>query len=160
LRAFAAAARHLNFSRAGDELCITQSAVSHQVARLEAELGLHLFERLPSTPAYTGRRESRGNCLNGLGLARQIEEQGSIRIEHSEQIPYMREAPGHDGAVFRQVCPHGADLAVRRRTRWQAMEHGMLCASVDLIGTKRIVGRRTASQIASASEASFLFRFT
>jgi hypothetical protein len=35
-----------------------------------------------------------------------------------------------------------------------------LWASADLIATKRIVGRLTASQIASASAASFLFRFT
>ena len=35
-----------------------------------------------------------------------------------------------------------------------------LCCSADLTCTKRMVGRRTASQIASASAASFLLRFT
>jgi LysR family transcriptional regulator, regulator of gene expression of beta-lactamase len=45
LRAFAAAARHLNFTRAADELCVTQAAVSHLVKTLEAQLGKPLFLR-------------------------------------------------------------------------------------------------------------------
>ena len=45
LRAFEAAARHLSFRRAGDELCVTHSAVSHQVKELERELGGPLFWR-------------------------------------------------------------------------------------------------------------------
>lgn len=46
LRAFEAAARHLSFSRAADELYVTHGAVSHQVRGLEAHLGLALFRRL------------------------------------------------------------------------------------------------------------------
>ena len=45
LRAFEAAARHESFTRAAEELCVTQAAVSHQVKALEAMLGLKLFER-------------------------------------------------------------------------------------------------------------------
>jgi LysR family transcriptional regulator, glycine cleavage system transcriptional activator len=45
LRAFEAAARHLSFSRAAQELFVTQSAVSHQIQKLEADLGIALFER-------------------------------------------------------------------------------------------------------------------
>jgi LysR family glycine cleavage system transcriptional activator len=45
LRSFDAAARHQSFTRAADELCVTQGAVSHQVKALEAELGLKLFNR-------------------------------------------------------------------------------------------------------------------
>jgi LysR family transcriptional regulator, glycine cleavage system transcriptional activator len=45
LKAFEAAARHESFTRAADELCVTQGAVSHQVKALEAELGLKLFNR-------------------------------------------------------------------------------------------------------------------
>ena len=40
LRAFDAAARHRSFTRAAEELCVTQGAVSHQVKGLETELGL------------------------------------------------------------------------------------------------------------------------
>ncbi|MBU3079333.1 LysR family transcriptional regulator [Sphingomonas quercus] len=53
LRAFEAAARHLNFTRAGVELCVSQGAVSHQVAQLERRLGVPLFRRLPRGLALT-----------------------------------------------------------------------------------------------------------
>lgn len=45
LRAFCVAARHLSFKCAADELCLTPSAVSHQMKELETLLGMRLFER-------------------------------------------------------------------------------------------------------------------
>ncbi len=45
LRAFEAVARLLSFRRAGEELLITQSAVSHHIAALERDLGARLFVR-------------------------------------------------------------------------------------------------------------------
>jgi LysR family transcriptional regulator, glycine cleavage system transcriptional activator len=45
LRAFEAAARHLSFTQAASELNVTQTAISHQIRRLEEELGLRLFIR-------------------------------------------------------------------------------------------------------------------
>jgi LysR family transcriptional regulator, glycine cleavage system transcriptional activator len=45
LRAFEAAARHLSFTLAAAELNVTQTAISHQIRRLEEELGLRLFVR-------------------------------------------------------------------------------------------------------------------
>ncbi|MES2743592.1 MAG: transcriptional regulator GcvA [Pseudomonadota bacterium] len=45
LRAFEAAARHQNFSRAAEELNVSHGAISHQVRALERELGLALFVR-------------------------------------------------------------------------------------------------------------------
>src|SRR3954464_3851796 len=45
LRAFEAAARHENFSRAAEELHLTHGAISHQVRALEVELGRPLFVR-------------------------------------------------------------------------------------------------------------------
>ncbi len=45
LRAFCAAARHRSFKFAADELCVTPSAVSHQMKELESALGMRLFER-------------------------------------------------------------------------------------------------------------------
>jgi len=45
LRAFEAAARHLSFTRAASELNVTQTAISHQIRRLEQELGVRLFLR-------------------------------------------------------------------------------------------------------------------
>lgn len=57
LRAFEAAARHLNFEKAGEEIAVTASAVGQQVKALEAWLGRPLFLRLPS----------RGVALTPLG---------------------------------------------------------------------------------------------
>src|SRR5436189_5409338 len=45
LKAFEAAARHESFTRAAEELCVTQGAVSHQVKALEGELAVKLFNR-------------------------------------------------------------------------------------------------------------------
>ncbi|GEP57547.1 transcriptional regulator GcvA [Reyranella soli] len=45
LRAFEAAARHMSFTDAADELSVTQAAISHQVRGLEQRLGLKLFVR-------------------------------------------------------------------------------------------------------------------
>jgi LysR family glycine cleavage system transcriptional activator len=45
LRAFEAAARHLSFTLAAAELNVTQTAISHQIRRLEEELGIRLFVR-------------------------------------------------------------------------------------------------------------------
>ena len=45
LKAFEAAARHESFTKAANELSVTQGAVSHQVKALEVELGLRLFNR-------------------------------------------------------------------------------------------------------------------
>lgn len=47
LRAFEAAARLMSFKAAAEELRVTQSAISHQVASLERNLGTPLFVRLP-----------------------------------------------------------------------------------------------------------------
>ena len=46
LKAFEAAARHGSFTKAAEELHVTQGAVSHQVKALELELGLKLFHRV------------------------------------------------------------------------------------------------------------------
>ena len=47
LRAFESAARHLNFSRAADELSVTPGAVSQQIQNLEDYVGVALFKRTP-----------------------------------------------------------------------------------------------------------------
>jgi LysR family glycine cleavage system transcriptional activator len=54
LRAFEAAARHQSFTRAADELAVTQGAVSHQVKALEQQLGVALFHRRNQRLALTG----------------------------------------------------------------------------------------------------------
>ena len=53
LRAFEAAARHLSFTQAAFELNVTQTAISHQIRRLEEELGIRLFIRKNRALALT-----------------------------------------------------------------------------------------------------------
>lgn len=53
LRALEAAARHRSYSRAADELNVTHGAVSHQIRRLETELGVRLFDRTGNAMAPT-----------------------------------------------------------------------------------------------------------
>ena len=53
LRAFEAAARHLSFTVAAAELNVTQTAISHQIKRLEEELGVRLFVRQNRALALT-----------------------------------------------------------------------------------------------------------
>lgn len=53
VRAFEAAARHLSFTRAAEELHVTQAAVSHQIKSLEESLGLRLFDRRHRALALT-----------------------------------------------------------------------------------------------------------
>jgi LysR family transcriptional regulator, regulator of gene expression of beta-lactamase len=65
LRAFEVAARHLNFTRAAIELCVSQTALSHQIKALETRLGFSLFRRLPRGVALTDE---------GLALAPSIRD--------------------------------------------------------------------------------------
>jgi len=53
LAVFRAVARHLSFSRAADELHLTQPAVSKHIQQLEAELGVRLFHRVGRRVALT-----------------------------------------------------------------------------------------------------------
>jgi len=53
LRGFEAAARHLSFTLAADELNLTQSSISRQIATLEEQLGRPLFERRTRALALT-----------------------------------------------------------------------------------------------------------
>jgi LysR family glycine cleavage system transcriptional activator len=64
LRTFEAAARHLNFTRAADELGLTPAAVSHQVKEIEDQLDLVLFTRTSRTMRWT----EAGNVLHEASI--------------------------------------------------------------------------------------------
>lgn len=53
LEAFEAAARHLSFTKAAEEVNLSQSAVSRQIKHLEESMGVHLFTRTHKTLALT-----------------------------------------------------------------------------------------------------------
>jgi LysR family glycine cleavage system transcriptional activator len=73
LRAFEAAARHLSFTQAAAELNVTQTAISHQIRRLEQELGVSLFVRqnraLALTPEARNYLPGVRSAFNDLRLA-------------------------------------------------------------------------------------------
>ena len=83
VRAFEAAARHLSFAKAADELCLSPSAISHQVRALEEYLDTKLFERRNNRlqltltgDGYAGKMTSlldvlEASTLRATGTARQ-----------------------------------------------------------------------------------------
>lgn len=99
LMAFEAAARHGNFARAADELALTEGAISRQIGRLEAFLGVVLFERV-------------GNRVrllpNGERYAAQVRETLD-RLERDSQ--YLMGQPSDGASLDIAVLPTFA-------TRW------------------------------------------
>ena len=75
LRTLEAAARHLNFTRAADELGLTPAAVSHQIKEIEDQLGLVLFTRTSRTIRLTPDRP--GPVAPRIGLTEAGEDQGT-----------------------------------------------------------------------------------
>jgi LysR family transcriptional regulator, glycine cleavage system transcriptional activator len=73
MRVYDAAARHLSFTRAADELAVTPAAVGQQIRALEDVLGVVLFRRTPKGLELTPEAES------GLGALRS----GFIQLEES-----------------------------------------------------------------------------
>jgi DNA-binding transcriptional LysR family regulator len=84
LRAFEASARLGSFVAAGNELNVTQAAISRMVRLLEARLGFPLFERLPNGLALTAQ----GKALQP-GLTAAFDAIAGI----AEQVAAMRQAP-------------------------------------------------------------------
>lgn len=89
LRAFEAAARHTSFREAADELCVTHSAVSHQIKELERSLGVALFHRLSRRVALSdaGRllfpivRDAFDRIAEGAELTRRSISAGELTVQ-------------------------------------------------------------------------------
>ena len=67
LKAFESAARYLSFTKAADELCVTQAAVSHQIKLLEEFLGIELFKHLGVTAQYSITQKDFNRLVLGIG---------------------------------------------------------------------------------------------
>jgi LysR family transcriptional regulator, glycine cleavage system transcriptional activator len=109
LRVFEAAARHLSFKEAAQELSITQAAVSHQIKSLEEYLGVELFRRAGRGVQLT---EAARACLPRLregfdALAAAVE---TIR-ERAEEAELLITAPPVFAA--RWLMPRLADFSRR-----------------------------------------------
>jgi LysR family transcriptional regulator, glycine cleavage system transcriptional activator len=81
LRVFDAAARHLSFTKAADELAVTPAAVGQQIRALEDMLGVVLFRRTPKGLELTPEAEKGLDALRAGFL--QFEE--SVRAMQSGQ---------------------------------------------------------------------------
>jgi LysR family glycine cleavage system transcriptional activator len=95
LRTLEAAGRHLNFTRAADELGLTPAAVSYQIKEIEDQLGLVLFTRTSRSirPTKAGELvlEAAAEALDVLGRAvaraRRMERGGSqLRLSADAQF--------------------------------------------------------------------------
>ncbi len=78
LRAFEVAARHLSFTRAAEELCVTQGAVSRQVKQLEDYLQLELVRRKNQTLSLTEDGEV---YMSALGRAFDMLDSATRRLQ-------------------------------------------------------------------------------
>src|SRR5919206_4560093 len=82
-----AVARHRHFTRAAEELHVAQSALSHQIRRLEAELGTELFDRNSRSVTVTEAGEAVAARAREVldqvdGLRQEVDEfQGLVRGE-------------------------------------------------------------------------------
>ena len=72
LRTIDAVARHGSFTRAAEELFLAQSAISQQIQRLEAELGIQVFRR-----TRRNRRSDRSV---------EVTEEGSMVLAHARRV--------------------------------------------------------------------------
>jgi LysR family transcriptional regulator, glycine cleavage system transcriptional activator len=128
LRSFEAAARHLSFTLAGQELFLTQSAVSRQIQQLEASVGVPLFERKHRALALTDA---------GLILQRAV----------VDCLERLRDATSRvrSSAAMRQVsitCTPGfASLWLIRRLAHFTAQHPMvdvrISATLELVDLRR-----------------------
>jgi DNA-binding transcriptional LysR family regulator len=120
LRYFVAVARHGTFTRAAEELWLTQSALSQQIRRLEAELGVALLRRTPRgaelTPAGEALLPRAEAMLAEEARARAIldrhagAERGRVRV-----IAAPLDTPGLPAALaaFHREHP-GLQIALRQ----------------------------------------------
>ena len=110
LIAFEASARHGSFSRAALELCVTEGAISRQIARLEEQLGTVLFAR-------------RGNRVelsrHGMNYALQVREILARLEQESLRLVAM---PADGGTLELAVIPTFASRwLIPRLSRFQAL---------------------------------------
>lgn len=134
LRAFDAAARHLSFTRAAEELFVTQSAVSKQVIALESALAVRLFERKTRALALTtaGERLQRATAIAFAELRRAASElrggdEPTVTLATTQAFASFWLIPRL--ADFRRRHP-GIDIRISADTRLVDLERGRFDAAV------------------------------
>ena len=97
LRVFEVAGRHLSFSRAADELCVTNAAVSHQIKQLEDHLGKKLFARRNNQLTLT---DAGDNYLPRVRDALRALEQATDLLMDTADAPLRVAVPPTFGAKW------------------------------------------------------------
>ncbi len=116
LRAFEAAARHLSFTKAAEELGVTPAAVSHQIKGLEDYLGVVLFQRLTralrlseaAQAALPVMREGFAKLVEASARLGAHSDSGVLTVSAGPSLAAKWLVPRLDS--FRQTCP---DLDLR-----------------------------------------------
>jgi DNA-binding transcriptional LysR family regulator len=94
LRTIAAVAKHRSLTKAGDELYLTQSAVSQQISRLEHELGVEVFRRTSRSVELTAE----GRVI--LGYAQRVLAEVDGMRSELEEITGLLRGELHIGGVY------------------------------------------------------------
>jgi LysR family transcriptional regulator, glycine cleavage system transcriptional activator len=128
LRAFEAASRHLSFSRAADDLCVTQAAVSRHIKHLEEDIGVRLFARLTRAVALTAE---------GRNYAAEVRE----IFERLERATYQLRSATERRVLTLNVLPTFAmRYLIPRMPRFSRANPGVevrLVMSIDIIDFDR-----------------------
>ena len=111
VRAFEATARHMSVKAAAEELCLTPSAVSHQIKALEGFLDTQLFERAGNRIALTLTGEGYAGKLTGL-LDTFLEETEAVR-----EVPRILRVLSTPGLAARWLVPRLPRLDFARDIR-------------------------------------------
>ncbi|MDE2385889.1 MAG: transcriptional regulator GcvA [Alphaproteobacteria bacterium] len=127
LRSFHAAARHLSFTKAADELGVTPAAISHQIKEIEDQLGVSLFLRTSRSMALTREGEilatASAESLEMLGRAikriKRLEARNQLKVSASASIAAKWLVPRLDS--FLEIAP-GADVRVDVSTSSAALD--------------------------------------
>ncbi len=152
LLCFEAAGRHLSFTRAADELCVTQGAVSRQIREIENALGLELFLRGHRSVTMTddGRRYHHAVTVALEHLAdatedvvarpkaRQVTVAATTAISMHWLLPRLPDLHAQFPDLDVQVLASDAELSTLEDTfdigiqyghgRWQDLDETYLCA--------------------------------
>ncbi|HSH41900.1 MAG TPA: transcriptional regulator GcvA, partial [Arenicellales bacterium] len=129
LRAFEAAGRHLSFTRAAEELHLTQGAVSQQVKQLEEHLGFALFRRLTRRLELT--EEGRAFHAVVASALRQI----------SDKVESLKSSAGNRPVTISVVPSFAVKWLIPRLTRFRRA-HPEIAIRVD--ADHRIVDLRSS----------------
>ncbi len=136
LRAFDAAARHMSFSRAAQEIHVTPAAISHQIKELEEQTGVELFTRTSRTMKLTkagevlfeASRETLDILSRALNRMRRLSAHNQLRVSSAPSIAakwlvpkldrLFAAFPGADVRVDISAAPvdfarDDADIAIR-----------------------------------------------